>query len=128
MSDAKWSKPGILVLAADELPRKAFERALTDHGYEPLFARDLSDATALAEKNSFALGIIDTYDVSLDRAMELAQQLLADNPAAHAIIIHDVNAAQQPLNGSSDRVRMLHRPFSMLEFISSVDDALSVKR
>ena len=116
------------MLAADELPRRAFERALTDHGYEPLFARDLSDAMALAEKNSFALGIIDTYDVSLDCAVELARQLLADHPAAHAIIIHDANTAQEPLGGSSDRVRMLHRPFSMLEFISSVDDALSVRR
>ena len=128
MSDTDCTKSEILVLAADELPRRAFERTLTDHGYEPLLARDLGDAMALAEENAFALGVVDTHNVSLDSAIALARRLFANNPAARAIIVHDVSIDQEPCDGSSNRIRILYRPFPMLEFISSVDDALTVKR
>ena len=128
MSDIKWAKREILLLAADELPRRALERALTDHGYEPRLASNHADALALADEHSFALGVIDANDVSLELAMELTRRLLAGNPTAHAIIIHDWKSDQEHLSKTSDQIRMLYRPFSMLEFISSVDDALSIGR
>ena len=126
MPGRDWEKPEILVLAADEVPRKAFERALCDHGYEPFVAHDPDQATALAGEHSFELGVVDTQETNLSDAIDLTERLLANNPAARMIVIHDVGTDLASFNGSADRIRLLSRPFSMLEFISSVDDALSL--
>jgi len=128
LPDTTRTEPGILVLATDDLSRRALERALSDHGYEPLLACSVADARTLTDEHTFTLCVIDTHSVCADCAIDLARRLLAENSAASAIIVHDGTTDLTPFDGLSNRIRTLLRPFPMLEFISAVDDALAVKR
>ena len=114
-------------MVADELPRRAFERTLSDHGHEPVFANGPEQAIAMANARDLRLFVIDLHHLSLQAANDLAEKLLAARPAAHAMIIHDPPAEGRSRSDISGQIQFLQRPFSMLEFISTVDQALSVE-
>ena len=111
----------ILFVVADDLPRRAFERALTDHGHQPVFATGHAEALALAKERAFRLCVIDLLGSSLSSATQMAEDLAETNDAMHVIIIHGSHANEQ-----AGDFQLLRRPFSMFEFISTIDHALSV--
>ena len=117
----------ILVVVADELTRRAFQRSLTDHGHTPVFAGGPDEAIAVASARNLRLCVIDLQGSPVLAATELAEELLATVPAARAIIIHDPDDSWHADGEEPGQIQFLQRPFSMFEFISSVDHALSVE-
>ncbi|MCG8586231.1 MAG: hypothetical protein MI757_16105 [Pirellulales bacterium] len=116
----------ILVVAPDDLTRRALERALTDHGHTAVTAANAEEAKRVAESCSWELCVVDLPGSPTLEGTELATALREFKSETRALVIHDPHDRWHAPDGESSDVHFLGRPFSMLEFISTVDRALSV--
>ena len=116
----------ILVISADELTRRAIGRSLTDHGHEPLFVDGRDEAMNVANSHKPRLFVIDVQGSDFTIAVGLADELLAIETTSRSIVIHESDDHWHRPEMNADRIEFLRRPFSMLEFISSVEHALSL--
>ncbi len=115
------TKRPILIVVTDSQLRKAIERATTNHGYQSRLASDAAEAVLLAADYQPQISVIGLDDSGLGAATELADRLRAQSPTLRFIIITTAGDAK-PVGAQADSLHVLHRPFSMLQFISAVDN------
>ena len=94
---------------------------MLDHGYQPMSSDDPSEAVQLAEEYQPQLCVIGLDQSACGTAAQLAQAL---RPSAGTIIINEEDQHPRPECNVSGSLHYLKSPFSMLEFIASVDEAL----
>ena len=113
----------ILIVVANPQMRTALQRAVTAHGHEARLACDPQEAEAMALEYLPHLCVIDVIQGNQRAIVELIGRLRARDPAANSIVIDD-RCASEANGAPAYEARVLHRPFSMLEFIAAVDDVL----
>ena len=115
------TKRPILIVVTDSQLRKAIERATTNHGYQSRLASDAAEAVSLAADYQPQISVIGLDDAGLSAATELADRLRAQSPTLRFIIITATRDAK-PVGAQTDSLHVLRRPFSMLQFITAVDE------
>ena len=115
------TKRPILIVVTDSQLRKAIECATTNHGYQSRLASDAAEAVSLAADYQPQISVIGLDDAGLGAATELADRLRAQSPTLRFIIITAAGDAK-PVGAQADSLHVLRRPFSMLQFITAVDE------
>jgi hypothetical protein len=115
----------ILVAVTNTQLRVAIESALVAHEYTPTLVNNLAQHVSTASCRRPELCIIQGDEVGFTTTRSLTEQLRSTFPSAKSIIVNVGDRWADPEIACGDSHRILTVPFSMLKFITAVEELLT---